>query len=104
MAATYRLVEFITMKQKHINLSRTDKYGHWWFEIDDASLPTSESYGWWPERRVDLTGTFAGVAGELNGQTDFRGTPTRDPHHGDDADEEFHPVVLASDPRTDAEI
>ena len=49
-------------------------------------------------------GTAFGVAGELNGQTNFRGLPMRDPHHGDDADEVFHPLVPVTDQRTDHEI
>lgn len=38
--------------------------------------------------------TFRGVEGELNGQTSFGGTPTRDPHHigSDPGDEQFQPV------------
>ncbi len=92
------------MKRKHIHLTREDKYGHWWFEIGDPTDPNSESYGWWPLGPVGPAGTFAGAQGELNGQTNFRGRPTRDPHHGDDADEEFHPLVPESDPRTDDEI
>jgi hypothetical protein len=94
----------ITIKRKHISLAREDRYGHWWFEIGDADDADSESYGWWPGRPVGLREALAGVAGELNGQTTFRGRPTRDPHHGDDADEEFHPVVPTSDGRTDGEI
>ena len=31
-------------------------------------------------------------------------SPTRDPHHGDHADEEFHPWVSASDLRIDQQI
>jgi hypothetical protein len=76
-----------------------DKYGHWWIEIDGT-----ESYGWWPKTHVGLRDTFGGTDGELNGQTTYHGTPTRDPHHGDDAEEEFHPVVCGDDTRTDEEI
>lgn len=38
--------------------------------------------------------TLRGVEGEINGQTSFGGTPTRDPHHigGDEGDEQYHPV------------
>jgi hypothetical protein len=43
-----------------------------------------------------MLGTFTGVPGSLNGQGPrFRGTPTRDPHHGDDAEEMFHPRVTS---------
>jgi len=66
------------------------EYGHWWIEIDG-----SESYGWWPAEGVSIGGTFRGVPGSLNGQGPrYRGTPTRDPHHGDPAEEMFHPRVL----------
>jgi hypothetical protein len=92
------------MKRLHIHLTREDKYGHWWFEIGDPLDPRSESYGWWPREPVGLAGTLVGVPGELNGQTNFRGTPTRDPHHGDDADQEFFPLVAVTDLRADDEI
>jgi RHS repeat-associated protein len=62
-----------------------DKYGHWWIEFN------GESYGWWPKDPVGLAGTLLGVPGELNGQTYFAGTSTKDPHHGDSADLVFHP-------------
>jgi hypothetical protein len=45
---TWRQVTMVTIKRKHIKLTGQDKYGHWWFEIGDASAPDSESYGWWP--------------------------------------------------------
>ncbi len=104
MAESWHQVTLVTMKRKHIKLTGQDKYGHWWFEIDDPSAPDSESYGWWPKHRVSSKGTLAGVAGELNGQTTFNGLPTRDPHHGDDADEIFYPWVSGSDTRTDQQI
>ncbi len=44
------------------------------------------------------THIFLGVPGELN-----RGQ-ARDPHHGDPAEEEFHPLVSDDDSRTDEEI
>jgi hypothetical protein len=91
-------VSSITMKRKHIHLTGDDKYGHWWFEMGD------ESYGWWPKDHVGLKNTFFGTDGELNGQTNFDGDPTQDPHHGDDAEEQFHPTVDCSDPRTDEDI
>lgn len=48
--------------------------------------------------------TLRGVEGELNGQTAFGGTPTRDPHEigGDSGDERYQPVI--HDCRTDSEI
>jgi hypothetical protein len=55
---------------------------HHWIEIGD------ESYGWWPSGDIDASGAaFGGVPGVLNGTTlpHTRGTPTRDPHHGDPA-------------------
>jgi hypothetical protein len=100
----FREVTTITMKRNHINLNHEDKYGHWWFEIGDSLDSASESFGWWPAVPIGTKGTMRGVPGELNGQTNFLGLPTRDPHHGDEADESFHPVVRASDTRTDAEI
>jgi hypothetical protein len=68
----------IKVLRKDIDPFGEDKYGHWWVEIDG-----NESYGWWPKEPVDLKGTLLGVEGELNGQTHFGGTKTRDPHHGD---------------------
>ncbi len=104
MADRFRPILSITMKRKHIHLMREDKYGHWWFEIGDSLDPDSESYGWWPKYPVGPKGALAGVAGDLNGQASFGGEPTVDPHHGDDADEEFHPWVPESDLRPDDEI
>ncbi|MGH2945865.1 MAG: hypothetical protein ACRDPC_06310 [Solirubrobacteraceae bacterium] len=60
---------------------------HHWIEIGD------ESYGWWPSRPVVTEGDEAAVLlgtgspGILNGTSlpRTRGTPTRDPHHGDPA-------------------
>ncbi len=87
----------ITVKRKHVRwlailkeklgkkATGEDIYGHWWLEFD------GESYGWWPKDPVGLAGTLGGVPGELNGQSSFGGTATRDPHHGDSADETFHP-------------
>ena len=104
MSSNFRSIRSITMKRDHIHLTGDDKYGHWWFEIGEPGDHNAESYGWWPERRVALAGTMIGIRGELNGQTSFRGKATRDPNHGEDAEEEFHPVVAISDPRTDDEI
>lgn len=79
----------ITMKRKNIRLIGGDRYGHWWVEMG------AESYGWWPKYPVSIIDTFRGVAGELNGQTSFGGTPTRDPHHGDAALETFNPKLTS---------
>lgn len=48
--------------------------------------------------------TFRGVEGELNGQTSFGGTKTRDPHElgGDDGDDQYQAVVC--DDRSDSDI
>lgn len=55
-------------------------------------------------RESSLVSTFAGVEGELNGQTSFGGSATRDPHEiGNDAgDDQYQPVV--NDDRTDSDI
>lgn len=94
-----RPITSVVMKRKHIDLNGEDKYGHWWMEIDGT-----ESYGWWPKTPVGLRATLGGTDGELNGQSRFGGTATLDPHHGDKADEEFHPVVQPDDKRTEDEI
>lgn len=36
--------------------------------------------------------TARGVEGELNGQTSFGGTATKDPHHSDSGDEQYQPI------------
>jgi hypothetical protein len=104
MAVGYREVPLITVKRRHIKLQKhaADKYGHWWFELGPPDA-TTESYGWWPKKPVRLTGTFGGVPGDLNGKY-WNGTETMDAHHGDEAEEEFHPYVSADDKRTDDEI
>jgi hypothetical protein len=94
---TSRTLNFITMKRKHIALKGEDKYGHWWTEINN-----SESYGWWPKYPVGLWGTLTGVEGELNGITSFGGTATTDPHHGDSAEDTFHPELTNS--KTDTQV
>ncbi|WP_451989959.1 hypothetical protein, partial [Azospirillum argentinense] len=95
-----RHVNGIVMKRKHIDIFGDDKYGHWWFEIDN-----NESYGWWPVKKpVGAGDTFGGTPGELNGQTNFGGTASRDPHHGDPAEDTFTPVIPLSDMRTDAQV
>jgi hypothetical protein len=102
--AGFRPVQLILMKRKDINLTREDRFGHWWFEIGAASEPSSESYGWWPKWPVDVRETFVGIEGELNGRSYFGGTALRDVHHGDEADQQFHPLVRGEDSRSDEEI
>ena len=46
-----------------------------------------------PKYPVNTTDTLLGVEGELNGQTSFGGTPTKDPHHGDRAEDTFNPKL-----------
>ncbi|WP_445357761.1 toxin TcdB middle/N-terminal domain-containing protein [Microbulbifer sp. ANSA002] len=77
-SAKLSLVEGVKVYRKDIDIGGEDKYGHWWIEIDGQ-----ESYGWWPKNPVNLKGTLLGIDGELNGQTSFGGTATKDPHHGD---------------------
>jgi len=77
--------------------SGRDQYGHWWVEIDG-----NESYGWWPIGQVDFKGTIMGVPGALN--RDPSNKSTIDPHHNEDADMEFSPVIDAKDTRTTNEI
>jgi len=81
----------ITIKRKNIHKSGEDRYGHWWIEMGN------ESYGWWPEKPLNLKETIIGVNGILNGQGVFEGgTATRDPHHGKPAEEVFHPRIDGS--------
>ena len=67
------------------------RYGHWWIEIDGT-----RSYGWWPRTRVSLWQTFFGVEGSLNrGGVRAGGSLDRDPHHGEIAERQFHPMVVS---------
>jgi hypothetical protein len=111
----FRQVALLMIKRLRIRLNEPNhpagKYGHWWIEIGDPYDPASESYGWWPKAPVGITETFTGVEGELNATTridtpfrDETGLAFRDPHHGDRADETFHPLVPIGDGRTDGEI
>jgi hypothetical protein len=102
----YRPVRLIVMKRKHVVWYPFDP-GHWWFEIGDCADDSSESYGWWPKSELGNKEVFEmlrGVEGELNGQTAFGGSPTRDVLHGAPADEIFHPVVSIHDRRSEAAI
>jgi hypothetical protein len=77
-----------------------DHYGHWWIEVGKLGTPgdtstwvPAKSYGWWPERSVNIAETLkiTRVEGELNqGQAN-------DPHHGDKAEIEYHPVLEVDD-------
>ncbi len=87
--------------RKEISLrSGDDKYGHWW-----VMLNRDESYGWWPDRQVDIWNTLTSVPGILNGQPPepFGGTATTDPHHSDIADISIQTYVISHE-RTIAEI
>ncbi len=101
-----RPVTSILIKRQHLNLGWDvdDKYGHWWFEFGNPRRRDSESCGWWPKHPVTASQTLLGTQGELNGQTSFGGTSCRDPHHGDEVDNSFHPVVASGDERSDDEI
>ena len=75
-----------------------DHYGHWWVEAgsladDTTSWTPAESYGWWPAQGVGIAETLkiSRVEGLLN-QGD-----KNDPHHGEKADLEFHPVMEVDD-------
>ncbi len=75
-----------------------DHYGHWWIEAgslspDMISWKPVESFGWWPEHGVGIAETLkiTRVDGKLNqGKKD-------DPHHGESADTEYHPVLEVDD-------
>jgi hypothetical protein len=77
-----------------------DTYGHWWIEgghltdpADMTSWRPAESYGWWPATGVGLLETLKinRVEGALN-----QGH-AHDPHHGDSADTEYHPILSVED-------
>jgi hypothetical protein len=110
--------------KKKMRLTRaeqeTDTYGHWWVEV--GPLGNNESYGWWPKQQVGFGDTIKGVEGVLNGMRIMPDglTPVQeiqwkldnpegavsptDPHHGDDADEEFYRIVAKDDKRTVSQI
>jgi hypothetical protein len=112
----FRVIHLITMKRKHIHLTRPDPYGHWWIEIGDPRDVTSESYGWWPADSLPdgwfacIWKTILGVPGALNplwaagNPTPAPNKPPRDPHHGDEADQKFQVAVDLDDSRSDMEI
>lgn len=81
------------LKRKEISLkSDDDKYGHWWIELNN-----NESYGWWPDRYVNIWDTLTSVPGILNGQppAPFGGTEKTDPHHADTADISIQTYVIS---------
>jgi hypothetical protein len=83
---------------------RFGTFGHWWVEVDGV-----ESYGWWPHRCPLRVRDFVfGGGGALNGMTGScaGGSRLRDPHHLDDAEHEFHPVLMLrkSDRKVRADI
>ena len=95
-----RVLNWITMKRKHIDLrSDEDKYGHWWTEVSHPPARSSDgtSFGWWPAEQVSVSSTLKGVNGDLNGQAMGWGTRDRDPHHGDPAEDMFHPTTKNDD-------
>lgn len=87
----------VTVFRKDIDLGGEDKYGHWW-----TNITPDESYGWWPKEPVGAWGTLTGTDGELNGVTNFGGSSTKDPHHGDTSGDEYR--VLSHSGKTEAEI
>lgn len=99
-------IKSIQFKRIHIKnplAENNDVAGHWWFEIGDPANANSESYGWYPAVQVDLISMLKGVPGELNDGLNSV-IPPRDPHHGEEADEKFHPQVPDEDKRIDKEI
>jgi hypothetical protein len=89
-----RTIDSVTMKRDNVHVS-AGAWGHWWTEIDGT-----ESYGWWPKPKTckDSAGSLwdwlVGTPGELNVKScpNLGGSATRDPHHGETAEESFHPV------------
>jgi len=84
-------IQWLAILKRHLGktVEANDLYGHWWVEFEE------ESYGWWPASGVTLLTTFTGVPGQLNGTLSMHlfglASSTRDGHHGDPADREFHP-------------
>ena len=68
-------------------------WGHFWIELVPPGK-TPESYGWYPKKQGISDGeAVRGVPGDMNGRTFHGGTLTKDPRHGGEADESFHPVI-----------
>lgn len=90
-----RTVETVTCKRRHIDLGQ-GQMGHWWTEING-----NESYAWWPKSEGSVWDALFGTEGELNAVShpSMGGTPTRDPYHGQAAEESFHPKC--TDPAMD---
>ena len=86
------LLSFVNIKRMQIkNIAPGTgavEYGHWWTEVGQ-----SESYGWWPKKTVNLGTTLTGVPGALNQDESAPVVPSKDPHHGDPADLEYHPMI-----------
>lgn len=96
-----RALPFVTVKRTN---PRLGTFGHWWVEVDGV-----ESYGWWPSRcPLRLRHFVFGGRGALNGTSGAcsGGSASRDPHHLESAEHEFHPLltVRKSDRRVRAEI
>jgi hypothetical protein len=96
-----RVLSFVTVKRTN---PRFGRFGHWWVEVDGV-----ESYGWWPGRcPLRMRDFLVGGGGVLNGTggSCAGGNRSRDPHHLESAEHEFHPVLTArkSDRRVRAEI
>jgi len=96
-----RSLPFLTVKRTN---PRFGTFGHWWIELDGV-----ESYGWWPQRcPLRLRDFVRGGRGALNGITGScaGGSSSRDPHHLETGEHEFHPVLTTrkSDRRVRAEI
>ncbi|MCK9565822.1 MAG: hypothetical protein M0Q43_07225 [Methanothrix sp.] len=64
-------------------------WGHYWIEMLDEN-GNIESYGWYPSSDTSSWGNIVGAPGVLNG-----GGKT-DPHQGDNAATEFHPILSNS--------
>ena len=113
-------LDFVRMKRNETQIAKDilskigvvdkpeDAYGHWWTEVGDKEgddWTPLESYGWWPSEGVaDPRAVVAGVPGDLNGQIAFDGSAHQDPHHDEEADTEFHPVMEVDDTADYSEI
>lgn len=96
-----RVIGYVRAKRKHIHFSKGEM-GHWWTEI--RTFQGEESYGWWPRSQGTLTDALIGTRGELNAVSlGIGGTRTRDPYHGDPAEESMIPVT-DNKQKSDAQI